>query len=74
MNTLNEREKLSIQFWVGIVITLIGLTLLFVGLFCPPVGTIDWSVLTAFGEIATFAGALIGIDYSYKFKEFMNKK
>ena len=74
MNSLSEKEKLSIQFWVGVVITAIGLVLLFVGLFCPPVGAIDWSVLTAFGEIATFAGALIGIDYTYKFKEFMNKK
>jgi hypothetical protein len=74
MNTLNEKERLSIQFWVGVGITIVGLVLLFVGLFCPPVGAIDWSVLTAFGEIGTFAGALIGIDYTYKFKEFMNKK
>ena len=29
---------------------------------------IDPSVLTAFGEIATFAGSLIGIDYTYKYK------
>jgi membrane-bound ClpP family serine protease len=74
MNTLNEKERLSIQFWVGVAITVVGLVLLFVGLFCPPVGTIDWSVLTAFGEIATFAGALIGIDYTYKYKEFKNRK
>ena len=35
----------------------------------PPTGVIDPSVLTAFGEILTFAGSLIGIDYHYRFKE-----
>ena len=25
-------------------------------------------LLVAFGEISTFAGALFGVDYSYKFK------
>ena len=29
---------------------------------------IDNSVLVAFGEISTFAGALFGVDYSYKLK------
>ena len=31
-------------------------------------GVIDASVLTAFGEILTFAGALFGIDAKYKQK------
>ena len=33
-----------------------------------PQGLIDNSVLVAFGEISTFAGALFGVDYSYKLK------
>lgn len=33
-----------------------------------PSGEIDNSVLVAFGEICTFAGALFGVDYSYKLK------
>lgn len=65
---------MSIQFIVGIIVTFVGLALLFVGLCMPPIGTIDWSVLTAFGEIATFSGALIGIDYTYKIKELIHKK
>ena len=36
--------------------------------FAPPTGVIDASVLTAFGEILTFAGALFGIDAKYKSK------
>lgn len=43
--------------------------MLFLGFYAVPVGTISPSVLTAFGEIATFSGALIGVDYRYRFKE-----
>lgn len=50
--------------------TIAGLVLLFVGVFIPPMGEIDSSLLVAFGEVATFAGALIGVDYHYKFKEY----
>ena len=42
--------------------------LITMGFFAPPVGIIDASVLTAFGEILTFAGALFGIDAKYKSK------
>ena len=31
-------------------------------------GVIDPTVLTAFGEILTFAGAVIGIDYKHRIK------
>lgn len=37
-------------------------------------GEIDNSVLVAFGEICTFAGALFGVDYSYKLKINTNSK
>lgn len=70
---MTNEKKTSIQFIVGLGITIIGIVLLFVGLFLPPIGAIDWSVLTAFGEIATFSGCLIGIDYSYKVKQLINK-
>ena len=45
-----------------------GLTLVFCGFWVAPSGEIDNSVLVAFGEICTFAGALFGVDYSYKLK------
>lgn len=71
---ISKEQKMSIQFIVGIVITFLGIILLFTGLVMPPMGMIDWSVLTAFGEIATFSGTLIGIDYTYKIKELINKR
>jgi hypothetical protein len=41
--------------------------LLFVASFVvPPLGIIDNSILVAGGEVFTFAGSIIGIDYHYK--------
>lgn len=67
---LSAREKMTIQLWLGVILAITGIILLWVGLFLPPMGVIDASVLTALGEVFTFSGSLIGIDYSYKFKEF----
>ena len=46
-----------------------GLVLLFVGMLIAPQGEIHETVLVAFGEVATFAGSIIGIDYRYKFRQ-----
>jgi hypothetical protein len=50
------------------VILTAGLLLLVAGFTVPPMGVIHSSVLIAFGETCTFAGSLIGMDYSYKSK------
>ena len=70
MKRLSEEQKLSVQFWLGCGIVIVGLVLLFLGFYAVPIGEIAPSVLTAFGETATFAGALIGVDYRYRFKMF----
>lgn len=70
MKRLTQEQKLTVQFWLGVGIVIVGLVLLFLGFYAVPIGTINPSVLTAFGEIATFSGALIGVDYRYRFKEF----
>lgn len=46
-----------------------GCALLSAAFALPPVGIIDSSVLVAFGEIITFVGSLVGIDYRYRYKE-----
>ena len=46
-----------------------GLVLLFCGVFIDPQGEIHNSLLIGFGETATFAGALFGIDYTYRFRK-----
>jgi len=56
----------SIQLGMAILLTLSGIALLFSGFWVDPMGEIDGSVLVAFGEAMTFAGALFGVDYSYR--------
>jgi len=68
LHILTTKEKMTIQLWLGVFLAVIGVGLLWTGLFLPPTGVIHASVLTGIGETFTFSGALIGVDYSYKFK------
>lgn len=54
------------QLCIAVVAVIAGIALVGVALFLPPAGYIDPTVLTAYGETLTFAGALIGVDYKYK--------
>ena len=58
--------KASIQLITAAVLAIGGLVLLFCGAYIAPQGEIHGSLLVGFGEVATFAGALFGIDYTYK--------
>ena len=60
--------KADIQLITAAVLSVGGLVLLFCGVFIAPQGEIHESLLVGFGEVATFAGALFGIDYTYKWK------
>ena len=62
----NRPRSLRAQLVTATVLSLGGLALLFLGFCYPPDGEIGNSVLVAFGEVATFAGALFGVDYRYK--------
>lgn len=67
-------KKLTIQLVMAILLVLSGIVLLFAGFWVAPTGEIDNSVLIAFGEISTFAGALFGVDYTYKIKMVNHEK
>lgn len=56
------------KFYLACALIFVGVVLLFCGFWVPPLGVIHESNLIAFGEILTFAGALIGLDYSYRYK------
>ena len=60
--------RLDIQLITAAVLSVGGLVLLFCGVFIAPQGEVHESILVGFGEVATFAGALFGIDYTYKWK------
>ena len=61
--------RLDLQLITAAVLSFGGLILLFCGIFIEPQGQIHESLLIGFGEVATFAGALFGIDYVYKKKQ-----
>ena len=65
---LSQHQKMTIQLWLGVCLVVMGILLLWTSFFVNPMGIIDSSVLAAVGEVFTFAGALIGIDYTYKYK------
>lgn len=62
-------HKMRIQLTMAVLLTVAGLVLIFCSFWIDPRGEIHQSVLVAFGELSTFAGALFGVDYTYKVKE-----
>ena len=68
MCKMKHSTKLTLQFIFAWLLMVIGVVLLFFGFFVDPIGEIHPSVLTAFGEISTLVGAILRIDYRYKFK------
>ena len=61
-----KKPNVKIQLFIATSATIFGICLIAVSLLLPPAGYIDPTVLTAYGETLTFAGALIGVDYRYK--------
>ncbi|MBO7458049.1 MAG: hypothetical protein J6T80_02180 [Paludibacteraceae bacterium] len=62
------KSNFDIQLITAAVLSVGGLILLFCGMAIAPKGEIHESLLIGFGEVATFAGSLFGIDYIYKKK------
>ena len=62
-----------IQLITAAILALGGLALLFCGAYIAPQGQIHESILVAFGEVATFAGSIMGIDYIYKVRKHEEK-
>lgn len=73
VNMKKKETQLVVQLVLAICLVIFGCVLVVTAFFVPPTGEIHPSVLTAFGEILTFAGAVIGVDYSYKKVELKNR-
>lgn len=71
LKRISQDTKLTIQVAVSVLLILAGLVLLFMGFYAPRVGEIHDSILIAYGEVSTFAGSLLGIDYHYKYKTYI---
>lgn len=65
---LTKNTKEWIQFYASLVVLVVGLVLIFVALILEPVGIIHYSVLSAFGMLLTFVGAVWNLDVKYAYK------
>lgn len=65
---MDKITKDRIQFDASLLVLLSGIALVFVALFLEPVGIIHYSVLSAFGMLLTFVGAVWNLDIKYTFK------
>lgn len=63
MDEVTPRDK--VQFGIAIGLMVFGCVILLIGLMTEPSGQIHQSVLIAFGEIATLAAGVLGIDAIY---------
>ena len=68
------KRKTKTQLWLAALLVLFGIAMLTAAFICPPLGIIDASVLTAYGETLTFAGSVIGIDYHYRAKNKIDQE
>ena len=60
------KNNANIQLITAAFLAIIGMVLLFCGMYIDPQGEIHETVLVAYGEVLTFSGSLMGIDYHYK--------
>lgn len=70
---VDKGTKEYIQFITSLVVLFLGIAIVFISLFLPPLGIISPSVITVFGMFLGFVGAVWNIDikYEYKTKELM---
>lgn len=66
-------KNFNVGIIVASILTIVGAGLLIAGFCVPPLGVIDSSILVAYGETLTFVGAILGINYSSKLKEWLQQ-
>lgn len=56
------------RFWVGCILILVGIILIFLGFYEEPVGELSGSLLAATGEVFTLGGSFCGLDAYVEYK------
>lgn len=54
-------KRETTRIWLGSGIAIFGCVIIVIGIFIPPMGIIDGSVITAIGEVFGLSGALLGV-------------
>jgi len=60
--------KQNFQLILAVMMCTAGIVIILLCIYIDPKGEIHSSILVAFGEILTFSGSLIGIDYHYRYR------
>lgn len=63
-----KHVKLKWMIICAVVLVFIGIIMILLSMFLPPIGEIHPSVLTALGEVFTFSGSLWGLNTHYRIK------
>ena len=67
---MKKQTKTNIQLILGATLSVFGMLMLIASFIVPPMGVIHSSILAAIGEVFTFAGCLLSVDYSYRLKMY----
>jgi hypothetical protein len=67
MEAFNKKVEM-IKICLAVAMCIFGCLMLTAGFIVAPLGEIHQSVLIGFGEILTFSGAILGINYLYSAK------
>lgn len=57
-----------VKLFLGIALAVFGMGIVVVSLIAPPLGAVDYSVVTLFGSVLTYAGFMFGIDSNARIK------
>lgn len=57
-----------IKLWLAVGLCVFGCCMLIAGFIVAPLGVISQSVLIAVGEVFTFSGCILGVNYAYQSK------
>ena len=63
-----KHVKLKWMIICAVILVVIGIIMILLSMFLPPIGEIHPSVLTALGEVFTFSGSLWGLNTHYRIK------
>lgn len=64
-------RKLTAHSIMAFVLLIFGMALVLTALYMPPTGEIHPSVITVFGMLLVAAGAFMGIDLNFQFKNYL---
>ena len=69
----NESKIETRRFWLGALLIVAGVVMLYLAMYLEPRGKVDGTILGAAGEMFVLGGSLLGLDsyVNYKIKKYL---